>query len=236
MTNLVGPELEPDGRVEIIIKRLIEQLPASGDASRQRLPSERSLAALLHCSRNTLREALARLKERGVINIRPRSGAYESVPTSSPDAGMLQAAALAALQLVGPELARCAAERFSESWVERLEEITSEISRALLDRNSGAAGRAFVDFYRELAGLVDNAYFHELLARVEADGALTPEPGTIPQQRLLEAFFTQHVDVLSSLRRGEVQRSEKLSQRCIRAFAHLMHFKVRASGAGGVTP
>jgi DNA-binding FadR family transcriptional regulator len=236
MIDLVGPELEPDGRVEVVIKRLIEHLPTPGDASPQRLPSERRLAALLHCSRNTVREALARLKERGVIDIRPRSGAYESPATSCPDPSALQAAALAAFHLVGPELARCAAERFSEDWVERLEEITSEISRALLDRNSTAASRAFLGFYRQLANLAGNAYFHDLLGRIEADGALSPESGTAPQQRLLEAFFTQHVDVLSALRRGDAQRSEKLSQRCIRAFANLMHFKERARGAGGAPP
>jgi DNA-binding FadR family transcriptional regulator len=236
MTNLVGPDIELDGRVEGVIRQLIEILPAPGDASPQRLPSERSLAARLHCSRNTVREALARLKERGVVHIRPRSGTYETPAPSCPDFGMLQAAALSAFHLVGPELARCAAEHFSEDWVERLEEITSEISRALLDRNSAAASRAFVGFYRQLASFAGNGYFHDLLERIEADGALSPEAGLVPQQRLLEAFFTQHVDVLSALRRGEAQRSEKLSQRCIRAFANLMHFKERASGAGGVTP
>jgi GntR family transcriptional repressor for pyruvate dehydrogenase complex len=227
--------MELDGRVEVVIRQLIERLPAPGDASPQRLPSERSLAALLHCSRNTVREALARLKERGVIDIRPRSGTYETSATAGPDPCTLRAAALSAFHLVGPETARCAAERFSDDWVERLEEITSEISRALLDRNSAAASRAFLGFYRQLANLAGNAYFHDLLGRIEADGALSPESDAVPQQRLLEAFFTQHVDVLSALRHGDAQRSEKLSQRCIRAFANLMHFKERARDAGGAT-
>ena len=95
MTNLVGPNTVGDGRVEAIAQRLIEQLRESKDS--RRLPSERRLATLLGCSRNTIREALARLRERGLIDVRSRSGAYERPPESG--SGTRSGQALAALEL-----------------------------------------------------------------------------------------------------------------------------------------
>jgi GntR family transcriptional regulator, transcriptional repressor for pyruvate dehydrogenase complex len=221
MTNLVGPNAIGDGRVENVAQRLIEQLRESKDS--RRLPSERRLATLLGCSRNTVREALARLRERGLIDVRSRSGAYERPP--EPGGGTRSGQALAALELVGPEVTRLVAGAFSESYVDRLEEITSQISRALLKRDSADASRCFVRFYVELGRMAGNTYLQHTLLKIEADGSLTPASAGVPQQRTLEAFFTQHVDVLQALRRGDARRVEKLAQRCIRAFANFMHLK-----------
>jgi DNA-binding FadR family transcriptional regulator len=220
MSNLVGPISINDGRVELIAQRLIEQLRGSPDA--RRLPSERQLASQLGCSRNTVREALARLRERGLIVIRSRSGSYDRAGEQT-EARSGQA--LAALQLVGPELARLVAAEFSESYVERLEEITSQISRALLDRDAPGASRRFIAFYVELGRMAGNEYLQQTLQKIETDASLIPPASNVPQQRTLEAFFTQHVDVLQALRRGEARRAEKLAQRCIRAFAHFTHLE-----------
>jgi GntR family transcriptional regulator, transcriptional repressor for pyruvate dehydrogenase complex len=225
MSNLVGPNTIVSDRVELVARQLIAQLREAKDS--HRLPSERRLATQLGCSRNTVREALARLRERGVIDVRSRSGAYERAPDRS--GGARAGQALAALELVGPEVARLVADAFSESYVERLEEITSQISRALLKRDSADASRCFVGFYVELGRLAANSYLQHTLAKIEADGSLTPASSAVPQQRTLEAFFTQHVDVLQALRRGESRRAEKLAQRCIRAFANFMHFKSATS-------
>ena len=221
MTNLVGPITVGDDRVEFVAQRLIEQLRESENS--RRLPSERRLATLLGCSRNTVREALARLRERGLIAVRSRSGAYQRSP--EPGAGTRSGQALAALELVGPEVARLVADTFNESYVDRLEEITSQISRALLKRDSANASRCFVGFYVELGRMAGNTYLQHTLLEIEADGSLTPASSGVSQQRTLEAFFTQHVDVLQALRRGDARRAEKLAQRCIRAFANFMHLK-----------
>lgn len=226
MIDLVGPISANGGRVEAVAQRLIEQLRGARDS--HRLPSERRLAALLGCSRNTVREALAKLREHGLIEIRSRSGAYERAAESGSVPRPAQA--LAALMLVGPELARLVAGAFSETYVERLEEITSQISRALLDRDGASASRWFVSFYVELGRMAGNPYLQHTLLKIEADGSLAPASSNAPQQRALEAFFTQHVDVLQALRRGDGRRVEKLAQRCIRAFAHLMHLKGGAVG------
>lgn len=172
------------GRVEAVAQQLIERLRESKD--NHRLPSERRLAALLGCSRNTVREALAKLREHGLIEIRSRSGAYERPAEAGAGAGTRPAQALAALMLVGPELARLVAGTFSETYVERLEEITSRISRALLDRDGASASRWFIGFYVELGRMAGNAYLQHTLI--------------------------------------------KIAQRCIRAFAHLMHLKSGAVG------
>ena len=118
------------------------------------------------------------------------------------------------------------ASAFSETYVERLEEITSQISRALLNRDGPSASRWFISFYVELGRMAGNSYLQHALLKIEADGSLATASSNAPQQRMLEAFFTQHVDVLQALRRGDGRRAEKLAQRCIRAFANLMHLKV----------
>lgn len=125
---------------------------------------------------------------------------------------------------------------FRDEYVERLEEITSELSRALLHRDAGEAGRQFTGFYAELGRLAGNPYLLHLLTTIESDEGLVADSSRVPQQRAVEAFFTQHVDVLQALRRGDSRRVGKLAQRCIRAFANLVHVtpgaSASASGAG----
>lgn len=228
MGNLVGPEVDGN-RVEEVARRLVVHLHGLDPATGGRLPGERRLAALLNCSRNTIREALARLRDRGVVEVRPRSGTYEPARPARP--GTAAADALTALELVGPEVARLAATAVTDGHVERLQEITSDLSRALLHRDAIEATRRFAGFYVELARLADNSYLHRLLLAVEADAGLIPDPGRIPQQRAVEAFFTRHVDVLQALRRGDAARVGKLAQRCIRAFACLVHIAPGAEEA-----
>ncbi|WP_296526273.1 FadR/GntR family transcriptional regulator [Rhodoplanes sp.] len=233
MGSLVGPEVTSN-RVDIVARQLVEQLRSLGATDTGRLPSERRLAAIHNCSRNTIREALARLRDRGMIEVRPRSGSYE--PATPPRDQPRAVDALAALDLVGPEVARLVATAFRDEYVERLEEITSELSRALLHRDAGEAGRQFTGFYAELGRLAGNPYLHRVLTAIEADEGLVTNSSRVPQQRAVEAFFTQHVDVLQALRRGDSRRVGKLAQRCIRAFANLVHVTPTsvgpASGAG----
>ncbi|RAI44971.1 winged helix-turn-helix domain-containing protein [Rhodoplanes roseus] len=109
MEKLVGPDAS-DNRVDLIARRLLDQLRSMGASETGRLPSERRLAELHHCSRNTIREALARLRDRGVIEVRPRSGAYD--PAAQSRSAPRLPEALAALDLVGPEVARLVAMSF----------------------------------------------------------------------------------------------------------------------------
>ncbi|MBI5113268.1 MAG: FadR family transcriptional regulator [Rhodovulum sp.] len=234
MSSLVGPESDSPHRVDAVAQQLIEQLRLKAG----RLPGERQLAAQLGCSRNTIREALARLRDRGLVDVRPRRGVYDATravaatrATPSPEQALL------ALQLVGPEVAHLVAGRFDDAYMERLEEITSDLSRALLDRDAGAAGRRLVEFYVELARLAGNSYLHQVLVAVATDEALVLSPEPAPEQRAVEAFFTQHVDVLQALRRGDRRRVGRLVERCIHAWASLVHLTPSTTPAdrGGAT-
>jgi GntR family uxuAB operon transcriptional repressor len=71
-----------------LYRRIADQLSAligSGEfAKRQRLPSERELAALLGVSRPSVREALIALEVEGKVEVRVGSGIYVAVPRPVP--------------------------------------------------------------------------------------------------------------------------------------------------------
>ncbi|WP_245430912.1 FCD domain-containing protein [Rhodoplanes roseus] len=92
-----------------------------------------------------------------------------------------------------------------------------------MHRDAGEAGRQFAGFYAELGRLAGNAYLSRVLTAIESDDGLVSDSSRVPQQHAVEAFFTQHVDVLQALRRGDSRRVVRLAQRCIRSFGHLVH-------------
>jgi GntR family transcriptional repressor for pyruvate dehydrogenase complex len=91
-----------------------------------KLPSEQELANEYGVSRNVVREALKRLKERGLVSIRTGSGTYVSIPTTEPVSDALHrlllypnnAVSVAHFyeirRMIEPQVARLAAERATD--------------------------------------------------------------------------------------------------------------------------
>lgn len=220
MPELVGPKTSSE-RVQTLTQHLQALIEGSATDSNARLPSERQLAARFQCSRNTVREALAALAARGLIGIRGRSGAYRQpvagVPTTPVDLDQ----ALAALDVTVPSLASLAAATAAMAGVSRLETLTSNLSQALLNRDSVAVYRWYVTFFVELAGIVGNVYLVGMLKQIKEASQQLPT-GRLIRREQSETFFSGVVELLQALRRGDGRDAAAIAARGLKAFAIIM--------------
>jgi DNA-binding FadR family transcriptional regulator len=219
MPQLVGPE-KPAERVQVVARQLLTLVRAQKTNAPSRLPSERQLAERYHCSRNTVREALAALAAQGLVEIRGRVGAYPAsrdVAEETPDLDQ----ALGALTLVVPPLARLVAGICAKNGVERLESVISNISHALLNRDAAAAAHWSVGFFVELARIAENAYLARMLGDIGSAPHLA-RPGRITRRDMMETFFSGLVELLQALRRGAGEEAEAIAGRCVAALAAVL--------------
>lgn len=155
--------IQPISVVDLIIHRLEEMMLQGALRPGQRLPPERDLAQLMAVSRTSVRQALAILKERGLISVRAGSGSYAQ---SSRDlvitdlAGSLSTFKERVLepmevrQLLEPQTARLAAERASAEDLRLLSTLLEEQNTRF------QAGQTFVEediaFHRQIAQSANN--------------------------------------------------------------------------------
>lgn len=147
----------------------------------QRLPSERALAESLGVSRATVREAIARLASKGVVEPRHGSGVY-LLPAGKPTA--LSAPWLQLIQDMPPSrsetlefrlVIECAAVRFAAQRSSRRE---LERFEAVLERMRDAVAQADVDAEAEM-----DAEFHAVLVAAS-------------HNRLLDQFYANMIGML----------------------------------------
>lgn len=139
------PLLSPiggQGLAESVTSRVTEAIRLGLLAPGQQLPSETALAARLGVSTVTLREALASLREQGLVETRRgrNGGSFVIGPTSSPEAGLLdrlRAATITGLRDMGDEqvavsamTARLAAHRASEANIVQLHGLAEQLDSA----------------------------------------------------------------------------------------------------------
>jgi len=175
-----------------------------------RLPSERRLAQRLECSRNSVREALCALVAQGVIEVRPRSGAYlRAAPASWPKDGQPSALSVAAeaLCVVAPMLAAFSCTQCGEPELARLEASTMQMGQALVDKNILNVWLGLSAFYRELAVICGNPLvlrFVEELADPERTRVADGNASAIPDGEL-QPFFSAHIELLQAVRSGDAE-------------------------------
>jgi len=220
MPELVGPRTSSE-RVQTLTRQLQALIEGSATDSNARLPSERQLAARFQCSRNTVREALATLAAQGLIGIRGRVGAYRQPVAATAKAPVDLDQALTALDVTVPALARLAAATASTSGVSRLESLTSNLSQALLNRDTVAVYRWYVTFFVELAGIAGNVYLTGMLTQIMEASCQLPA-GRLTRREQSETFFSGVVELLQALRRGDGRDAAAIAARGLKAFAIIM--------------
>jgi len=167
----------PLQRYEQIAERLAADIRSGLLAPGERLPSERELARALEVSRASVREALAALQLRGVVETRAGAGTFVTAepPLSDPpqhDAS--PSAVLEARSQLEPAIARLAAQRAQpDPAVENL--LTA--MEAALDSEDPAARATWNAsdrlFHRQLAAMTGNPV---LLAFADHVASLMDEP------------------------------------------------------------
>jgi GntR family transcriptional repressor for pyruvate dehydrogenase complex len=151
-------------RAEAIVRELRDEILGKRYRPGERLPSERDLAARLGANRGSIREALKKLEQQRLIEIRPGGGARVAplreasldvldhllVVDGTPDA-LLTAQCLDVLELLLTGAVRFAVERASDEELTRARELVRDMSA----RATGEA--AYLRGLDELTQLIHSA-------------------------------------------------------------------------------
>jgi DNA-binding FadR family transcriptional regulator len=167
----------PLQRYEQIAERLAADIRSGLLAPGERLPSERELARALEVSRASVREALAALQLRGVVETRPGAGTFVTAEPPLSDAPQHDASPSAVLEAraqLEPAIARLAAQRAQP---DRAVENLLTAMEAATDPDDPAARATWNAsdrlFHRQLAAMTGNPV---LLAFADHVAALMDEP------------------------------------------------------------
>jgi GntR family transcriptional repressor for pyruvate dehydrogenase complex len=163
-----------------------------------RLPGEHELADQYEVSRNVIREALKRLKERGLVVILTGSGTYVSEPTTEPASNalhrLLQHSANGVTidhfyemrRMLEPASARLAAERGDEDDWQAIQSALEAMEKSRKD--SEAWSHADLKFHLAVAAASHNPLLTTVL-----------EPLTDPLRRVIAAGHTDPLGVQAGL-------------------------------------
>ncbi len=219
---------------ERISALLISQIRSGYWRPGQRLPPERDLARSLNVSRPSLREALAALQVRGILETRHGAGSRVSqgaqaileqlneADSSPRNADVSPVALLEARSSIEPVIASLAAERFRDDG--HLDEYLS-VMREHTDFTLGEDRLLWCDadrlFHRDIARYTGNpvlSYFASVVADVmdqplwrRLRDQMLSEPGR------LGSSADEHARILEALRHGDAQASCDHARRHVEA-------------------
>lgn len=159
--------------VDMIVRRLEEMMIQGDLPPGARLPPERDLARLMEVSRTSVRQALAVLKERGLIHVRAGSGSYAKtergalvITELAGELGSFKERVLNPMEvrrLLEPQIAQLAAERSTPADIEAMALLITAQER------QSAAGETFVEediaFHQRIAASTNN----QILLRIVDD-------------------------------------------------------------------
>lgn len=173
---------------------LLKKIQADGLAVGTRLPSEQAMATHFQVSRNIVREAIALLKQEGMLDTRKGSGAFVSrLPGSTADA--LTAASIESLLNVIEVRQGLEGETAALAALRRTPAQLLELERALLRIETAVANGQ--------DGVAEDFHFHLLIARATGNSAWA---------RLVEMFATPIRSAVQVTRANEARRAELAAQ------------------------
>lgn len=181
----------------------------------QSLPAERKLAAMLDVSRNSVREIIRILEERGIVEVYQGSGCYlkreirepksvnEKRSFSNPDEIKNQ---LEARFILIPRLGTLAMERIDERNIKRLEETLIRLSRAIIDRNITSIIKED-NYYREiLAESTGNNVLMMMTKQLEQNNHIIWEVFTSFPEEGMNKIFACFVQTLNAIRSCDIEQ------------------------------
>lgn len=234
--SLVFAPLEEAGRVDVVARRISEAVGLGLIADGEQLPSELDLAGALQVSTVTLREALALLRQRGLIETRrgrgggsfvraPVDASVERLRALLRDTGVHELREIGDQQLaVSGTAAALASARASAEHLARLRELTDRLAAA---GTPGERRRSDGRFRIETAAAAQSAR----LTRQEID--LQGEIGELLWIPFGEAVgqdetVRQHRAVLAAVEAGDASRARALTEAHIeRALTRLIAFHLQ---------
>lgn len=202
--------------VDVLCARLASGVYPQGS----RLPSERQLAASMQVARNTLREALDILEQKGLILRRAGSGSFVVDPDRS-DNALPVVASSGPLHLhvmrgiLEPEIARLAILNMSLARIEALTRITEALGRTT---DPAQFARLEEDFQQKLAEGTGNpllvaCYDLVLKARRQRHRSAMLRRLLTPDR--MDELRRIHVDLLGALASGDIAAATDLVQQML---------------------
>ncbi|HCR6232759.1 TPA: transcriptional regulator NanR [Shigella flexneri] len=201
----------------------------------EQLPSERELMAFFNVGRPSVREALAALKRKGLVQINNGERARVSRPSADTIIGELSGMAKDFLSHPGgiahfeqlrlffeSSLVRYAAEHATDEQIDLLAKAV-EINSQSLDNNA-AFIRSDVDFHRVLAEIPGNPIFMAIHVAL-LDWLIAARP-TVTDQALHEhnnVSYQQHIAIVDAIRRHDPDEADRALQSHLNSVSATWH-------------
>jgi GntR family transcriptional repressor for pyruvate dehydrogenase complex len=233
--HVVFAPLQDGGRVEVVARRISEAIGLGLIADGEQLPSELELAGALNVSTVTLREALALLRQRGLVETRRGrgGGSFVRAPVDASVERLrkvLRETGVHELREIGDHLlavtataAKLAASRASEDQLTRLGDLIDQLAAA---ETVGERRRADGRFHIEIAQSTR-------LTRQEID--LQGEIGELLWIPFGEAIVrdervAQHRALLAAIAAGDGELARRLTEEQVElAISRLIEFHLQLS-------
>jgi len=207
--------MEINGKKSSLINEIFSIIKKEKILPGQSLPAERKLAAMLDVSRNTVREIIRILEERGIVEVQQGSGCYlkkdimdyegwnEMRPFRNPETIKNQ---LEARFILTPGLGALAMECIDERNIKRLEETLIRLGRAIIDRNITNIIKEDNYFREILAESTGNQVLMMMTKQLELNNHLVWEAFTRFPEEGMNKIFACFVQTLNAIRSRDIDQ------------------------------
>jgi DNA-binding FadR family transcriptional regulator len=236
---------EPASRAEFIVRELRDEILGERYRPGERLPSERDLAARMGANRGSIREALKKLEQQHLIEIRPGGGARVTpvqeasldilehllVVDGTPDP-LLTAQCLDVLELLLTGAVRFAVERGSDEELARARELLQAMSARTTDEAT------YLNALGELTQLI-HAASRNLVLQLVRNGlqSLFERRSELAQLRPPRAQLAAISKMLEkALAKRDASAAQEATRQLVRANRERLLKAVEAKRAGSPAP
>ena len=222
-------------RAEEVARALREQIRSRALETESRLPSEQMMALQFGVSRAVIREAIARLKNEGLVRTRQGSGAFvrDWEITSlqlDPDIRESLESVLAVAELrkgIEAEAAALAAERRTRKELAAIEKALGRV--ASITENRGDSSKADMLFHRAIAEAAHNPYYIAVLDYLNqfvVTAIRVSRGNTTLRDDFARQVEIEHLDILDAIRRRDLSGARLAAQ------IHMDQARIRIRQAG----
>lgn len=220
---------------EMVEEELEQMIRRREFAEGEQLPSERELMSFFSVGRPSVREALAALKRKGLVQINNGERARVSRPSADTIIGELSGMAKDFLSHPGgiahfeqlrlffeSSLVRYAAEHASEKQLEKLAQALKINSQSLDD--NALFIRSDVEFHRVLAEIPGNPIFMAIHVAL-LDWLIAARP-KVPERELHEhnsVSYQQHIAIVDAIRRRDPDEADRALQTHLNSVSATWH-------------
>ena len=222
-TALIAP-LTSAGRADEVSLRIAEAIKLGLLVDGERLPPESEFAQQFGVSPVTLREAIATLRERGLVETRRgRTGGTfvirQSDPDEAPDMARLMRTSATALRDLADEhcavagfAARLAAERATPSGLRRIQSLVEQLSRAT---RRGEYIKADSRFHIEVAIATrsERLTHREVALQTETAGMLW---GSYLRDTQIEVVHQEHLAIAEAIAKQDAHAANSVAEQHVR--------------------